>query len=100
MLDPRSPLDHCLRRIAQSELVVGSSLHALVVAESLDIPARLIRSRVEHELKYADYYLGTGRYDFRPADSIAEAIAAGGEPKPEWTPTALLKAFPYDLWRS
>ena len=97
-LDPRSPLATCLERIARSRLVVGSSLHALIVAEALGIPARGIRSSVEHELKYADYYLGTGRGNFALAGSVDEAIEMGGEPPLDWSASDLLRAFPYDLW--
>lgn len=97
-MHPRSPLRQCLRRIAQSELVVGSSLHGIIVAESLGIPARLVRSRAEHGFKYEDYYAGTGRPDFSPAASVSEAVRLGGEPAPRWSPEPLRRAFPYDLW--
>lgn len=98
VLDPRRPLRKCLEAIARSRLVVGSSLHAIVVAESLGIPARTVRSQVEHETKYADYYLGTGRPDFTIAASVEEAISLGGEQPPQWSPEPLRESFPYDLW--
>lgn len=97
-LDPRRPIRDCLRRIAQSRLVVGSSLHALVIAESLNIPARAIRSKTESEIKYADYYGGTGRSRFTMAPSVREAIHMGGEPPLQWSCAQLLDAFPIDLW--
>lgn len=99
LIDPRSPLDTCLERIATSRLVVGSSLHAIIVAESLHIPAQLIRSRVEDEFKYRDYYLATGRPKFRIANTLEEAIQLGGEPPPKLSLEPLLAAFPYELWR-
>lgn len=98
VLNPRGPLRECLETIARSRLVVGSSLHAIVVAESLGIPARAIRSQVEQETKYADYYLGTGRSDFSIATSVEEAIKLGGEQPPNWPPEPLRESFPYDLW--
>lgn len=98
LLDPRSPIDLCLERIATSRLVVGSSLHAIIVAESLNIPARLIRSRVENEFKYNDYYLATNRPQFRMANTFAEAIKLGGEAPPKLSLEPLRAAFPYDLW--
>lgn len=97
-LDPRSSLKKCLRRIAQSRLVVGSSLHGIVVAESLGIPARLITSNVEATLKYADYYEGTGRENYKAASSLHEALRLGGERDPRWSPEPLLEAFPEDVW--
>lgn len=99
-LDPRTDLSRCVRRIAQSRLVVGSSLHGIVVAEALGVPARLIVSNVESTFKYADYYEGTGREDYKAASSLAEALRWGGERSLRWSPEPLLEAFPEDLWRS
>jgi pyruvyltransferase len=99
LLDPRSPVEACLRRIAQSEFVVGSSLHGIVVAEALGIPARLIASPVEGVMKYEDYYLGTGRPDVRMAQTVEEALTMGGERPPVFDAAQLLDAFPFDLWR-
>ncbi|GCL63484.1 polysaccharide pyruvyl transferase family protein [Pseudaquabacterium pictum] len=98
LLDPRSPWMDCLRRIAQSALVVATSLHAVVVAEALGVPARLVRSRAEHPFKYQDYYLGTGRSDVRIADSLAQALRWGGEPPPSPAIGPLLDSFPHELW--
>ncbi len=99
LLDPRSSVDLCLRRIAESELVVGSSLHAIIVAESLGIPARLIASPVEDRFKYDDYFAGTGRTDVRFASTVEEAVSMGGELGPVFDQERLLSAFPFDLWR-
>lgn len=98
MLNPRSGLAHCLQRIAASELVVGSSLHGVIVAEALGIPARLVRSAVESDFKFADYYEATCRVDYSPAETVREAIAAGGERSPVFSPGGLMAAFPADLW--
>lgn len=99
VLNPRAPLSRVLSRIAASELVVGSSLHGIVVAEALGVPARLVRSGVETDFKYDDYYQGTGRPGYSPAETIREAVAAGGEPPPVFSPDTLLAAFPADLWQ-
>lgn len=98
VLNPRAPLKRCLSRIAASEFVVGSSLHGIIVAEALGVPARVIRSAVESDFKYNDYYQGTGRAGFSPAETVREAIAAGGEPPPVFHAESLLAAFPADLW--
>jgi pyruvyltransferase len=100
LLDPRSHIAICLKRIAQSEFVVGSSLHAIVVAESLGIPARLISSSIESSFKYKDYYLGTGRPDAEAALTIEEAICMGGETGAIFDAAQLLGVFPLDLWRA
>jgi pyruvyltransferase len=96
-LDPRAPLESCLETIAASELVVATSLHAVIVAEALGIGARTIRSRGEGTFKYVDYYSGTGR-DFAPSESVEEAINMGPDEPPRWDSARLLTAFPRDLW--
>lgn len=99
VLNPRLPLRRVLRRIAGSELVVGSSLHGIVVAEALGVPARAVRSSAEPALKYEDHYLATGRDpDEVIAGSVAEAVELRGAPPPVWRPGPLLEAFPVDLW--
>jgi len=98
VLNPRRPLMECLGRIAASRLVVGSSLHAIIVAESFGIPARLIVSDAEPPFKYEDYYSGTGRSSYHAASSAQEAVDMGGEECPLWDPEPLLASFPYDLW--
>lgn len=98
VISPRRPVLECLERIARSEFVAGSSLHAVVVAESLGIPARVIHSRHEPELKNRDYFEGTGRFDVEIADSLRTARAMGGASQVEWDGMRLLHAFPTDLW--
>ncbi|RFA08340.1 hypothetical protein B7R54_03190 [Subtercola boreus] len=98
VVDPRTPLAEILGIIAASDFVTGSSLHAIVVAEALGIPARLIVSGAEPLFKYSDYYAGSGRTAFTPASGVDEAVALGGEPGIEWDVGALLRAFPRDLW--
>jgi pyruvyltransferase len=100
VLSPRAPLKRCLSRLAASELVVASSLHGIVVAEALGVPARLVRCSVQTEFKYHDYYEGTGRVNYSPAETVREAVAAGGEPPPVFSSETLLAAFPADLWQS
>ena len=63
---PKAAVDTVLRRIAQSRLVVGSSLHGIVIAESLGIPARLVRSAHENPFEFDDDYAATGRPSSSP----------------------------------
>ena len=99
VINPRWRLRRVLRRIAASELVVGTSLHGIIVAESLGVPARAVRTSAEGAFKYEDYYLATGRDpDTVLADSVDEAIDRGGAEPPVWDPRPLLAAFPTDLW--
>ena len=98
LLDPSQPLETVLRRIAASELVVTSSLHALVIADSFGVPARQVSPVREHPDKYRDYFEGTGRSQPRPAVDVNEALRLGGVEPPVLDTGALKAAFPYDLW--
>ena len=99
ILSPRAPLGHVVRTIARSTLVIGSSLHGVIVAEALGVPARAVRAVAEPAFKYEDYYLATGRDPLEVvAGSVEEARERGGAPPPRWEPEPLLAAFPLDLW--
>ena len=98
-VNPRGAVHDVVRQIANSDFVCGSSLHGVIIAEALGIPARLIRPSVEPPFKYDDYYRGTGREQHTPAGDVKEAIMLGGEDPPTWEPEGLLSAFPIDLWR-
>lgn len=100
VVDPTAPLLSVLERIARSERVVGSSLHGVIVAESLGIPATLIRPGTEPLFKYEDYYRGTGRDTFPVAGDLQEALATHAEPIVRWSGAELLAAFPSELWAS
>jgi hypothetical protein len=50
-------------------------------------------------MKYVDYYAGTGRHGMGVAADVDEAIRLGGAaPIDGWSSTALVEAFPADLW--
>lgn len=98
IVKPTMPIKRCLKEITAGRLVVGSSLHALIVAEAFGIPARPVRSEIETPLKYLDYYEGTGRSDVKIAETIDEAVSLGGVEPPQWDATPLIEAFPEDLW--
>lgn len=98
VLNPQAPLSHVLRTIAQSGLVIGSSLHAVVVADSLGVPARFVASESEHPFKYRDYLAGTGRPLTRVAPDLASAIEMGGHAPLDIDLEPLLAAFPHDMW--
>jgi pyruvyltransferase len=97
-VDPQADLWSVVRAIAESEFVVGSSLHGVIVAEALGIPARAVRSSAESVFKYDDYFAGTGRWDVELASDVADAERLGGAGVPEWDAAALRRSFPADLW--
>ena len=98
LVNPQNDLWSVIGQIAAADFVVGSSLHAIVIAESLGIPARLVASKVEPRFKFDDYYQGTGRDGAEIASSVAEALSLGGQSAAIWSPEALLASFPVDLW--
>lgn len=100
VIDPRGSLASVLRAIAGSGFVVGSSLHAIAIADALGIPARFVRSEAEGVLKYRDYLAGTGRPLERIAPDLDSALDLGGHAPAEVDLEALLSAFPHDLWGS
>lgn len=102
---PRRSVHEIAARIATSEAIVTSSLHALVFAEMLGVPVVLIASPVEPVFKYEDYFLGTGRTSWSIASNLDEAmrllparVASTSDPLAAWNPAPLEAAFPTDLW--
>jgi pyruvyltransferase len=99
VVSPFAPWNRVLRAIGSSRLVIASSLHAIIIAETYGIPVRYVRlSEEEPLLKYEDYFAGTGRAlpDF--GRSVEEAREMGGMPPLEYDPGPLMQAFPFDLW--
>lgn len=96
---PTDPWDEVINRILDSNLVIASSLHGLIVAEAYGIPARLLKV-TDHEpmFKYCDYYYGTNRPHFQYATSVEEALMMGGETPFECDLERLYEAFPSEFW--
>ena len=99
-VNPLAPLWEVIRHIAQSEFVVASSLHGIIVAEALGVPVRPLGSRAEALFKYDDYALGTGRESLEIVETVEEAIAAGPTAPLSFDAEPLKAAFPRDLWQS
>ena len=88
-------------QIIQSKLIISSSLHGIILAETYHIPAVFYRGLdKEIDFKYLDYYASTGRYNVRIAQSVEEALEMQPLPLPDLHPLqeSLIDTFPYDLW--
>jgi pyruvyltransferase len=102
--DPRivystDPWHEVLEKILDSQLVISSALHGLVLAEAYGIPARWLRvTEKEPVIKYQDYYLGTNRFKITYASSVEEALKMGGELPVRCDLQKLYKAFPFEFW--
>lgn len=88
-----------IEEICASDLVISSSLHGIILAESYGVPAVLLRPQTDL-FKYFDYYYSTQRYSFPIADTVETALlmTPPGLPELDKMREDLLKAFPADLW--
>ena len=102
MVSVKEDWQEVVRKILDSKFVISSALSGIIVAEAFGIPARLLiapnENNTETIFKYADYYCGTDRPNFRFATSVEEALRMGGEPMPKCDLEELLQAFPYDVF--
>lgn len=102
------PIERFVQRIAAAERVCSSSLHGLICAEALGIPAYWIRfsdGLIGGNFKFRDYLAGTGRawkatvpVDLRREASVAKATERPWDPFPlEEKKQGLLQSFPLRL---
>lgn len=92
-----SPLDMICGMLG-AEAIISSSLHGIIFAEALGIPAYWLRAvGGEDAFKFYDYYYGTGRYNVRCFDSVGEAIAARPMTPPNFRIDDYLATFPSDV---
>lgn len=96
---PTEPWDEIIRQILDSEFVISSSLHGLIIADAFGIPCRMLKiTDTEPLFKYQDYYFGTNRPNFTFATSIEEALQIGPEAPLFCDLQKLYNAFPFDYW--
>lgn len=87
--------------IVSSELIVSSSLHGIILAETYGVPAIFLTEGVECEMmKFFDWYYSTGRISIKLASNVSEAVKMQpmNLPKLSNMQEQLLKTFPRDLW--
>jgi pyruvyltransferase len=91
-----------LSEILTSELVLTSSLHGIILAESFGVPVRFVMPTGGETLfKYQDYYLGTGRsLETEPSSFIDGITTKSGVsmPEPLFDAEAIMEAFPVDVF--
>lgn len=90
-------------RIVNSELVISSSLHGIIIAEAYGIPAIMLKNnKISNITKYKDWYGSTERENFPIAESVEEALRiTPSKLDPEVLKKMqnnLLVTFPVDLW--
>lgn len=90
-----------INMLCSSKLVISSSLHGIILAESYGIQAILLKDKSTQNLfKYKDYYFSTNRYNFPIANSIEEALTTKPLEVPDFTKIRenIINTFPSDLW--
>lgn len=92
-----------INELSQSEKVISSSLHGIILAETYGVPAVFLANGMEDQLfKFLDWYYATGRSlkDIQIAYSFEEALTMEPTVLPDLTEIRenLKNAFPYDLW--
>lgn len=86
-----------MRAIKGADRVFSSSLHGVIFAEAMGIPAYwLAPVGGEDELKYHDYYYGTGRTNVKRFESLEDAMRSDPMPLPDFDVEAYLATFPHD----
>ncbi len=87
-------------KLLEAKLIISSSLHGIILAESYGIPAVMLKPGDLDLFKYRDYYYSTGRYNFPIADSVEEALELQAAPLPDISAMQknILSYFPKDLW--
>ena len=88
------PLD-MLKRLKGAQKVISSSLHGVIFAESLGIPAVWLASvGGEGSYKFLDYYASSGRTSVRACENLAEALNADAPELPKIEFQKWLDTFP------
>ncbi|MCY0966451.1 polysaccharide pyruvyl transferase family protein [Parathalassolituus penaei] len=86
-----------LEAFAGAEAVYSSSLHGIIFAESMGIPAYWLASPGgEDGFKFYDYYYGTGRYQVKCYQNIRDAFKAAPMPLPKLAPESYIATFPLE----
>lgn len=89
--------------LANSKLVISSSLHGIILAETYGVPAILLTDKVTDNLfKYNDYYFSTTRTKYPIVNSIEQALNTKPAALPDFTEIRknIIDTFPYDLWET
>lgn len=87
--------------IVSSKLIISSSLHGIILAESYGIPSIFLNWGVaDQQIKFLDWYLSTNRMPYA-ARSLDEAVKMQHPKVPDlsYMKQQLISAFPYDLWQ-
>lgn len=87
--------------ITNAKMIISSSLHGIILAESYGIPAIWLKDSSVDEFKYYDWYYSTGRFNITPSLTIEDARQKSPPDLPDLQNLrkSLIDSFPYELWK-
>ena len=101
-LDTEILAQKVIDEITESNLVISSSLHGIIIAEAYGVPAIWLHNNEcsQDAFKFLDYYYSMGRKPIK-ASSIEEALLMKNDYVPDFSDLQhnLIESFPYDLWK-
>ncbi len=87
--------------IVASKLIISTSLHGIILAETYGVPAIWVKNDRVGVFKFYDWYAATNRSHVQPVSSVEDALNTT-PPEPianlQELQEGLIKSFPYDLW--
>lgn len=86
--------------IVQSEIVISSALHGIILSESYGVPAIFLKEDLGQDIKFKDWFWATGRKDFKYITDLNELAEEKCNSLPDLREMRerMLDAFPLDLW--
>ena len=95
-----TPVMRVIEAVAKADLVVTSSLHAKILADSYGTPSVIYRGRTTTKFKFDDYALGAGQDELHFAVDSGRALdEAPYVPRPSGkVAEQLVRAFPKNIW--
>ena len=95
---------HFIDQLIQSNMIISSALHGIILAESYGIPTIYLKdNKINKDFKFNDYYSGTGRSEYKYANTIEDAFKnrpVNELPNFDEMRKKLFGTFPYDLWEN
>ncbi len=92
-----TPMD-MIQNIIGAQRVISSSLHGIIFAEALGIPAQWLQETGgEDDFKYFDYYFGTDRFEVKKFENLRKAMAGSPMQLPKFDFEAIAATFPHDV---
>ena len=95
-----TPVMRVMKTIAQADVVITSSLHAKILADTFGVPSVIYKGRTTTKFRFDDYALGAGQDELPFAEDASRALnEAPYIPKSlNRAVERLLFAFPKTIW--